>query len=570
MMTLYAAVSLGLPRFNMGDIRDQLIKIKSALGFGENEKKGVFTKQPKQLPQKKYQSTRQMAAHVQRSLETARMSQVLTSNVTISQTLNPRVIDKTEPVASPAHLSTQDTSSHLLLPSFTVLARISEFKQPESWVAHGVTSQLTTQSSGRRSDIFIGLDFGTAFTKAAVQILDNIYPVDWNGIAELKDKYLLPSEYSETNNKECHLGQHPSVTALGLHTNLKRAFITQSVSDESLTKAIIFVSLVIQYIRAWVYQHHKEKLGSASLGWHLNIGIPSDVLDKAKHVLHYKKIAAIAWTLSLRPKMEINFDNASHALAQPVQHHSDLREVSPIPELVAQLSGYSRSARRQNGLHVLVDIGGGTVDMVTFNVHHADGDDVFPFFVANVRPLGSYALLEHRFQNLPQKIFDIATDVENILTPNAFAIFSKTQLGVVQNIDTKFFKIFKHEFESLLGTTHLRRYPSSPNWKTGIRTFISGGGALIPGYKESIRLSSRPNDCPLLIMDLPPHPKLSNFDQNLEQYSRISVACGLAEDSFSLGTIRPASEVEDVTPLTTSVNRLPIRERPDRDELYPK
>jgi hypothetical protein len=221
-------------------------------------------------------------------------------------------------------------------------------------------------------------------------------------------------------------------------------------------------------------------------------------------------------------------------------------------------------------LHALVDIGGGTVDMVTFNVHEANGDDVFPFFVANVKALGSYALLAYRFQELSTQGSDFGSDVQNILTAENFSRFSGATLRSVQEVDKKFFRNFQIEFESMLRTTHKRRYPSSPHWVTGIRTFISGGGALIPGYPEAIETSNRPQKCPLFTMDLPPHPKVVNIEQHRANYSRISVACGLTFDSDSLGTIRPASEVDDATPLISTVNGLPVRERPDRDELYPK
>jgi hypothetical protein len=97
---------------------------------------------------------------------------------------------------------------------------------------------------------------------------------------KLKEKYLLPTEYSETLNFECFLGQHPNSSPKGLHANLKRAFITNNISAGSIAKAGVFLALVLQYVRAWVYYHHAEKLGAGSIGWYLNIGIPSDVLDK--------------------------------------------------------------------------------------------------------------------------------------------------------------------------------------------------------------------------------------------------------------------------------------------------
>lgn len=613
-MTLYVAESLGSASLKMGDLRDQLKKIKLALGLRGAEKKSVAPEKrierktievtlkknlneslppPVSKPesgakkthairrshqafQNKAQATGAKIQTSPRSSKATDQSYASNSGVIITRTIAPGAVLNPAPAPivkaakSSAPLSSTVQAGQLALPSFTALTRTSEFKTPDTWVSRGVSSQMTPQASGLRREIYIGLDFGTAYTKVAVQFLDNIYPVDWNGVANLQGQYLLPTEYSEAPNLECFLGQHPDSSPQQLHANLKRAFITNSVSENSIAKASVFLALVLQYVRAWIYHHHAAKLGFAPIGWYLNIGIPSDVLDKDKHAQHYTRLAEIAWVLSLIPQAEVTFDRASELLSKPINRNADLREIAPIPELVAQLAGYSKSASKQRGLHALVDIGGGTVDMVTFNVHEANGDDVFPFFVANVKALGSYALLAYRFQELSTQGSDFGSDVQNILTAENFSRFSGATLRSVQEVDKKFFRNFQIEFESMLRTTHKRRYPSSPHWVTGIRTFISGGGALIPGYPEAIETSHRPQKCPLFTMDLPPHPKVVNIEQHRANYSRISVACGLTFDSDSLGTIRPASEVDDATPLISTVNGLPVRERPDRDELYPK
>ncbi len=613
-MTLYVAESLGSASLKMGDLRDQLKKIKLALGLRGAEKKSVAPEKrierktievtlkknlneslppPVSKPesgakkthairrshqafQNKAQATGAKIQTSPRSSKATDQSYASNSGVIITRTIAPGAVLNPAPAPivkaakSSAPLSSTVQAGQLALPSFTALTRTSEFKTPDTWVSRGVSSQMTPQASGLRREIYIGLDFGTAYTKVAVQFLDNIYPVDWNGVANLQGQYLLPTEYSEAPNLECFLGQHPDSSPQQLHANLKRAFITNSVSENSIAKASVFLALVLQYVRAWIYHHHAAKLGFAPIGWYLNIGIPSDVLDKDKHAQHYTRLAEIAWVLSLMPQAEVTFDRASELLSKPINRNADLREIAPIPELVAQLAGYSKSASKQRGLHALVDIGGGTVDMVTFNVHEANGDDVFPFFVANVKALGSYALLAYRFQELSTQGSEFGSDVQNILTAENFSRFSGAPLRSVQEVDKKFFRNFQIEFESMLRTTHKRRYPSSPHWVTGIRTFISGGGALIPGYPEAIETSHRPQKCPLFTMDLPPHPKVVNIEQHRANYSRISVACGLTFDSDSLGTIRPASEVDDATPLISTVNGLPVRERPDRDELYPK
>ena len=561
----------------MGNLRDQLKKIKNALGLGRDNQKPTEPTAKKGAPHRINPLVSERVQKIQvklaEPLHQADKKLERIKNSIITETAVKKIKhddDSANLGVSPPNSGKSVQADQLRLPVFTSSSRVSEFKTPDAWVARGVLSQLSTKSSGPRSDIFIGLDFGTAFTKAAVQILDNIYPIDWDGVAKLKEKYLLPTKYSETKGKFCYLGQHPDVLPEALHANLKRGFITQRVSDSDISKAIVFIALVLQYVRGWIYHHHAIKLGSASIGWYFNIGIPSDVLDKDKHARQYKKLADIAWSLSLRPQSEITFENAFQSLSQPIQHDEDVRDVCMIPELVAQLSGYSKSARRQNGLHTLIDIGGGTVDMVTFNVHQADGDDVFPFFVSEVKPLGSYALLENRFSKLSNNNLKINFEIQNILSAEVYSKIFDCAVSSVKIFDQEFFKNFQREFEAILGITYRRRYPSSPNWKLGIRTFISGGGAFIPGYADAIQNSHRPLNCPLLIMDLPPHPKIADFHQNYGNYSRISVACGLAVDAFSLGAIRPASEVDDATPLITTVNGLPVRERLDRDELYPK
>ena len=601
----------------MGDLRDQLKKIKNALLLGGVEKKSVSPGRPienktfevtakknrtgslpppvsmlipetkkvqpiKRLPQtsqNKAQATRAQKKVGPRSSQTTDQSYASSSGVTITRTVAPDAMRKPAPATvakattSGTPLPSEADANQLALPSFTALTRTSEFKTPDAWVSRGTSLQLTPQASGLRREIYIGIDFGTAFTKAAVQFMDNIYPIDWKGVAKLQEKYLLPTEYSEAQNLECFLGQHPNSSPQQLHANLKRSFITNSVSENSLAKASVFLALVLQYVRGWVYHHHATKLGSARIGWYLNIGIPSNVLDRDKHARHYTRLADVAWALSLEPQSEIKFNRASELLSNSMERNPSLRERAAIPELVAQLAGYSKSASKQRGLHALVDIGGGTVDMVTFNVHEANGDDVFPFFVANVKALGSYAFLANRFQKISTHTSVLGSDVQNILAATEFGKFSGATVRSVQEVDKEFFRNFQYEFESVLRTTHQRRYPSSPNWLTGIRTFISGGGALILGYQEAIQASHRPRNCPLITMDLPPHPKVVDIEQHRANYSRISVACGLTFDSDSLGTIRPASEVDDAPPLITTVNGVVVGERrvrPDRDELYPK
>lgn len=97
----------------------------------------------------------------------------------------------------------------------------------------------------------------------------------------------------------------------------------------------------------------------------------------------------------------------------------------------------------------------------------------------------------------------------------------------------------------------------------------AGGGGSIhrdPQNAEALKTSCVPSARGLDVLPLPTHRNLDGFSGAEEDYQRISVACGLAQDAFTLGRIVPAKEVEDdVAPTWTSPST-----RPDRDDLHPK
>src|SRR6185312_12147945 len=88
---------------------------------------------------------------------------------------------------------------------------------------------------------------------------------------------------------------------------------------------------------------------------------------------------------------------------------------------------------------------------------------------------------------------------------------------------TEIKKVVRAVFE----TTKSRRYRLSESWDSSVRTFFTGGGAPVPVYKEAVTNTQVPSKYGLQLMALPRHPKLSGFSDDLMEYQRISVACGL-------------------------------------------
>lgn len=439
------------------------------------------------------------------------------------------------------------------------------FKNPDCWVFQGSETQSVSSSTGRGIDVVIGLDFGTSYTKAAVGFMDKIFPVTWEGVSKCEPAYLLPSEYTVMEDGHLYIGQYVSATSKELRSDLKLPFINPAVSSASIATASLFLALVLRYIRAWVYQHHGTKLASAKIRWQLNIGSPSNGLEKKSLETAYRKLAATAWVQS----QSENLNRAASCLTgdwQEGQILKDLTDLQIRPEFVAQMAGYMQSPQKQKGLHALIDVGGGTLDIVTFIVHKVEDEDTFPFLVPEVHPLGTHGLIQNRLVGGPVAATPNAIDeLQPIASPADFARTAGIEVPHVNKRDQIFVDEVSNVIRSVLEVTRSRRYRLSDAWASGVRTFFTGGGSNVDLYSQATQSARASNAEGLMLMPLPPHPKLDGFAGNDEEYQRISVACGLAQDSFTLGRVVPAIEVEDDRPSIAA-----SRERQDRDDLYPK
>lgn len=446
------------------------------------------------------------------------------------------------------------------------LTRQMYYKAPDPWVTAGAQTQLSPSLGILPVDIVIGLDFGTSYTKAAVGLKDKIFPVSWEGVSATPERYLLPSEYSVLDDGICQIGQAPTVPVEQVHQRLKHPFIDHAVSSASIAKAVVFVALVLRYVRAWVFRQHGSKIGLSKIRWLLNIGAPSNGLENGRLEIAYRKLGSMAWVLSLS-ETGIPLRKAQEMTSawSPGSLPDDLTDLQVLPEFVAQIAGYVHSAQRRRGLHALVDVGGGTLDVVTFIVHERDDEDVFPFLVPEVRALGTQMLYQNRLVDAPGcDEACLPDELQPVLSEMEYAAASGLPEEHVRKRDQVLWGAVRDVVNGVFHKTKQKRYRLSDAWRDGLPTFLTGGGGKVEGYGNSVKTGGERHATALKLMPLPPHPRLVDFEGGIDDYQRISVACGLALDAFSLGQIIPAREVDDdVAPREQTI------ERPDRDELYP-
>lgn len=363
----------------------------------------------------------------------------------------------------------------------------------------------------------------------------------------------------------CQIGQAPDVPVDHVRQHLKHPLIDAAVSAASLANAAVFLALVLRHVRAWVFFHHGDKIGRSSIRWMLNIGAPSNGLENERHRRAYLKMCSSAWSMSTS-ELGPSAAYAGELIAawQPDVLPKDLIGLDVLPEFVAQIAGYVQSAQRQRGLHALVDVGGGTLDVVTFIVHERDGEDVFPFLVPEIRALGTQILYQNRLVEAPEhEKAKLPDELQPVLNTSEYAKCTGLPEDHIALRDNVFWSEVHSTVHRVFHHTKRNRYRLSEAWTKGLPVFLTGGGGSVEGYQKSVK-SGGLNCAPVMnLMLLPKHPKLADFSGTTSEYQRVSVACGLAQDAFSLGQLIPAGQVED------DGNAMPrIADRPDRDELY--
>ncbi len=70
--------------------------------------------------------------------------------------------------------------------------------------------------------------------------------------------------------------------------------------------------------------------------------------------------------------------------------------INVIPEIVAEVIGYAHSDQRNQGLHLMIDVGAGRIILLSFNLGKNEDGDKYSIFSGDVRLLGAFELYKYR------------------------------------------------------------------------------------------------------------------------------------------------------------------------------
>jgi hypothetical protein len=496
--------------------------------------------------------------------KTSLIQEVAEFNVSLSSVYGQKKKDNCRP-CSPQNKSSNPEVKLGAIPQASI-ARTEEFKIPDSWVKEGIYLQPPNALGGPVLTVRIGIDFGTAYTKMAISAAQKVFLIDWDGVRLSSQRYLLPGELSVESDTSTWLGRKSADA--NVINNLKLPFLSgQDPGLEASAKAVVFLAWLMRYARAWLYHTQPSLVKNRRLAWEVNIGIPTDsyASDPLKPI--YSRIGCCGWQLS-QTQGEPALAIASSMLKaeSPDLQAIGLNDINLMPEFVAQIAGYVNSPQRQNGLHLLVDVGAGTLDIASFNVHREtlESENRFPVFASAVKYLGTHYLMAYRIRELGLK----NTQWDDLSgTPTADEIARNLSLGIddIRKVDVDFSKEISKSIAAVLQYTKQERYPLAPEWRAGLRVFLAGGGSGSAVYQAGLQQSFSNMKVPFRYfnMPIPDDVLFCKFDSS--HFHRMSVAYGLTFDAESIGRIIRPHEIENLG-IKNSISYCGL----DRDDLYQK
>ena len=412
--------------------------------------------------------------------------------------------------------------------------------------------------------VSIGLDFGTGYTKACVRFSGKTYVVDWSDAVVTGAFHILPGFVSVFGDGTCALGR--ATDAVRILKNFKHPLLLETAKPADEQKASLFLALVLRYIRLWVHKTLGLQIGRAPVYWELTMGAPARQAQDERILEVIRRVGTVAWIASVADgpiaEAAVATQSARHAPAGLKQTVF----IDVAPEFVAQIACYTQSPQKQPGLHLLVDVGAGTLDAVTFNVWPDDvhGGDKFPIFMSDVAPLGAHYALARRFSNLPHVMIpDVIDDGMGAMKVDEFSRAIACEPGLVDPQDALHSWDVALLINRVVYRTKRNRYRRSLAWETQLRTFFCGGGSRGTTFQKALAEASRMLRLPFdrAYLPVPSDSQIEFGNVSPEEFDRVSVAFGLAFGRDTLGNIVFESAIEDDSGIAPHVERESHEER---------
>lgn len=406
----------------------------------------------------------------------------------------------------------------------------------------------TERAVASKKRLVIGLDFGAAFTKVVIGDNRVRYAVPFAAFAHPDNQYLLPSILNVDENNLCSLSSADNANSVA--DNLKFPLLENTYSDDDLSRITAYLALVLRASTGWLLDRYQKRYARSELLWSINAGLSPVGGEDNVISSTYQQVLHTAWVISVLPgpitlsrvRQYMNADENAFDAFPAVYRVKIIKpaSINIFSGCKAQICGYVHSKNSRDGLHMLIDVGAGTVNIATFMVgdSHASRCELY---ACVVEPIGVNYLLKRRYENLqlPDDEINLFEDI-----PDAH-IFSQAHALTEKDIkfaDTLYSGDAGRLINKTMGLTKNQYCTDASCWESGVPTFTYGGGAhleIVQNIIHSLENKSPPHRIRSITLSPPDDLMAENLPP--DTYDRLSVAYGL---SFDADEIARASREE--------------------------
>lgn len=455
-------------------------------------------------------------------------------------------------------------------------------------------TQLPAPHDRGPCEVIVGLDFGTSCTKVVLRTPDEgdrAFAVPFGLDGHDSSPHLCPSKLWVMPDGSCSLRATGTggislgdlKTSLIRNKEIQLPECKEPRSVEPLVTGTAYLALVLKAVRRWFLTEQANAYRGFEFDWQVNLGLPSSDFNDVTLCSRYLELITAAWWLSVQ-EQPIDIASAADATCEVVldsevpgrsgllQYEDDeYVRLSLFPEVAAEVAGYARSDLRNEGLHLLIDVGAGTLDVCGFILHASDNnEDLYELLTADVQPLGTMTFFQgrveaikdiatshfHRLRQACDPVSPVPTDLEDYLP--RLEDFQDGLRKEQQQFHSRCSNMLHKNVQAL----KQHRDPNSPRWRDRLPVFLCGGAGEMESYAEvvnsvSLWIANNFSACQgleALTLDRP--DKLEGaIDPRI--YHRLAVAWGLSYPECDLGAVQRPDEIN-------SLDRMPVHDFSDR------
>jgi hypothetical protein len=324
----------------------------------------------------------------------------------------------------------------------------------------------------RVKDILVGIDFGSRYTKVLYRIIDGIknkpliHALDIGGN---KCGCIIPSSVRISRKKEKdHESWYSDETGedvKNLKTSLlkKTGIIDCEINDNlAFEQATFFFWSLFKIILNKLRRHHVN-LAFEDIAFNVCVPVASDYERDAALIRLYEKILTSALKCAEMEPEYLKLEDLVQI--KESRNEAELKykqRISITPEAVAQVLPYINYMHgKQTGKHMIVDIGGGTIDFSIFEL--ADDFKKVEFLNTHVH-VGAMNIVETQLQ-------------KEEISPALYGEWTDTELKIIH----EYFQRVREDpsIKKFIGGAY-KKCKDTSEWED-VRVLLAGGGA----YQDS-------------------------------------------------------------------------------------